>query len=150
MAISYDVIREGIVILHYWTGKVTRDDIVAYRYGWLTDPRIKRGASILIDARESLFGVSPEKMRAIVDLLYESSFPITHIKNYALLVNPLTYRLARVQQAIGHLDANSIATFTVFDAACVWLGLDSTMVTTQLELIRKAPPSLPRPLAHSI
>ncbi|MBX3305443.1 MAG: hypothetical protein KF751_05245 [Nitrospira sp.] len=143
MAISYDVIREGMVILQYWTGKVTRDDIVAYRYGCLTDPRIKRGASILIDARESLFGVSPEKMRAIVDLLYESSFLITHIKNYAPLVNPLTYRLARVQEAIGHLDANSIATFTVLDAACLWLGLDGTMVTSQLELIRKAPPPLP-------
>lgn len=72
MAVIYDVIEDGKVVLQYWHGKVTRDDIVAHEHQYLADPRIKPGASVLVDAREAHCGITAENVRGTVDGLYST------------------------------------------------------------------------------
>ena len=70
MPVTYDVIEDGTVVLEYWRGAVTRDDIMAHEHRHLMDARISPGASVLVDAREAHFGITHEEVRDIVDGLY--------------------------------------------------------------------------------
>lgn len=141
MAISYGVIQNGSIVLQYWTGSVTRDDIIVQQHDCLSDPRIKPNTSVLIDATETLFGLTPEKMRDIVNVLFSTALHSPTIKNFVLLVNPLTYRLAHVQEATAHLYGTPVRAFTSLHEACACLELDTKMVTSQLERIRHAGPA---------
>ena len=70
MSVTYDVIEDGRVVLQYWSGAVSRDDLVVHEQQHLTDPRIKSHASVLVDAREAYFGVTQEEVGDIVNCLY--------------------------------------------------------------------------------
>ena len=143
MATSYDVIQDGRVVLQYWSGSMTADDIAAQQHACLSEPRIKPGTSVLIDATETLFGLTPERMRDIMAVLSNTTFHPQNIKNFALLVNSLTYRLARTQEATAHLYGTPVCAFTILDEACMWLELDAKMVTAQLDRIKRAGPAFP-------
>jgi hypothetical protein len=95
MSVTYDVMEDGTVMLECWSGKVTRDDLLAHENQHLTDPRIKLGASVLVDAREAHFAVTQEEVGDIVNGLYAAYRQPPKIKKRALLVNDLIYPLSR-------------------------------------------------------
>ncbi|MBL8075464.1 MAG: hypothetical protein JNL29_13945 [Nitrospira sp.] len=53
------------MVLQYWSGKVTRDDVVVHEHQHLRDLRIAPGASVLVDARTAYLGATPDNVRAI-------------------------------------------------------------------------------------
>ncbi len=144
MPITYDVIADGRVVLQYWHGRVTRDDIVVHERRQLSDPRIAPGASVLVDARAAHCGITAEEVRDLVDGLYAAYAPPLKIKKCALLINTPAYPMAQAYEKSGSKYGISVIAFTFLDGACAWLGLDATMVTSHLERIKKgrtAPPS---------
>lgn len=138
MPVTYDVIEDGTVVLEYWSGKVTRDDLVAHENQHLADPRIKIDASVLVDARAAHFEVTPEKVRDTVNGLYANYRRPLNIKKCALLVNDLTYSLARAYEKNAGPYGIRVIAFSSLDIACTWLGLDTKLVGSHLEKIRKA------------
>lgn len=143
MAITYDVIEQGTVVLQYWTGKVTRDDVVAHEHQHLRDLRITPGASVLVDARTAYWGTMADNMRAIVDSLYATYPHPLNIQKCALLVNPQTYPLARACEKNADKYGMSIMVFTFLNGACAWLALDPAMIKPHLERIKKSCAALP-------
>lgn len=94
MPVIYAMIEDSKVALQYWSGRVTRDDMVTHERHHLMDPRITPGASVLVDARESHCGLTQEEVHEVIDALY-ANFPTPlRIKTCAFLVNAQTYALA--------------------------------------------------------
>lgn len=144
MSVTYDVITDGTVVLEYWTGRVTREDLVAHERQHLTDPRIKPGASVLVDARAAHLGITQEEVRDLVNGLYALYRQPLNIKKCALLVNDLTYPLARAYEKSAEKYGISVIAFHALDVASAWLGLDARMIVTHLEKIKQAQP-VPHP-----
>ena len=143
MAATYDVIENGRVVLQYWSGKVTRDNVVTHEHQHLTDPRITPGASVLVDAREAEFGIAANEVRDIMDSLYGSFPRPLRIKKCALLVNSQTYPLAQAYEKEGITYGISAIAFSNLAIACTWLGLDAKIVESHLERIKKSCAVLP-------
>jgi hypothetical protein len=143
MTITYDVIAQGTVVLEYWSGPVTRDDIVKHEHQHLSDPRIKPGASVLVDAKEAYCGITPEEVRDIVDSLYAAYPRPLNIRRCALLLNMQTYPLVRAYAKSADKYDISVIAFTFLSGACAWLGLDVQMVKSHLERIMKSRAALP-------
>lgn len=144
MAVTYDVILEGRMVLEYWSGKVTRDDVVEHERRHLADPRIILGASVLIDANEAYFGIAEKEVREIMDSLYGSFPRPLRIKKCALLVNSQTYPLAQAYEKEGITYGISAIAFSNLAIACTWLGLDAKIVESHLERIKKIQAALPQ------
>ncbi len=107
MSVTYDVIEDGSVVLQHWNGAVTRDDLMVHEQQHLTDPRIKPGASVLVDAREAYFGITQEEVGDIVNCLYALSRHPLKIQKCALLVNVPTLPLARAyEKSVNKEDMN--------------------------------------------
>ncbi len=138
MPVTYDVIEQGEVVLQYWSGTVSRDDLVAHENHHLADPRIMLGASVLVDARAALFGMTQEEVRDIIDSLYAAVPPPLNIKKCALLVNFETYPLAQAYEKGMEKYGISAIAFSFLNGACAWLGLDAERVTPQLEKLKGA------------
>ncbi|MBX3328155.1 MAG: hypothetical protein U0223_07680 [Nitrospira sp.] len=143
MAVIYDVIEHGKVVLQHWSGKVTRQDITTHEHQHLMDARISPGASVLVDAREAHFGITQEEVRDIVDGLYASFPHPLRIKQCAIVVSSQTYPLAQAYEKSASTYGIRGIAFTFLSEACTWLGLDAKMVTSQLERIKKTGPALP-------
>ncbi len=92
MPLTSDVIEHGKVVLQYWSGQVTGDEVVAHEQHHLADPRIEPGASVLIDAREAHCEIRVEDIRAIVNGLYAvSRRPLTSRRvhsSFTLTITP--------------------------------------------------------------
>lgn len=138
MSVTYDVIENGTVVLEYWSGQVTGEDLVTHEKQHLTDPRIMPGASVLVEARQAYFGITTEEAGDLVNGLYALYRQPLKIKKCALLVNDLTYPLARAYEKSGAKHGISVIAFHALDVACPWLGLDTKLVASHLEKIRKA------------
>ncbi|HMS86714.1 MAG TPA: hypothetical protein PKD12_24180 [Nitrospira sp.] len=144
MAVTYDVVDDGRVVLQYWSGQVTRDEVVAHEHQHLTDPRITPRASVIVDARQAQFGIAEHEVRDIIDGLYALYPHPLKIKKCALLVNDVTYPLAQAYEASGGKYGLNIVAFHSLDIACTWLGLDAKMVSSHLERLRQVRAALPR------
>ncbi|HMS85830.1 MAG TPA: hypothetical protein PKD12_19470 [Nitrospira sp.] len=91
MPVTYDVIEDGTVVLEYWSGQVTREDLVTHEKQHLTDPRIMPGASVLVGARQAHLGIMQDAVGDLVNGLYADYRRPLNIKKCALPVNDLSY-----------------------------------------------------------
>ena len=46
---NYAVLNSGSVVVEFWTGPVTHDELLAHERRHLSDPLIKAGASVLVE-----------------------------------------------------------------------------------------------------
>lgn len=144
MPVTYDVIEDGTVVLEYWRGAVTRDDIMAHEHRHLMDARISPGGSVLVDAREAHFGITHEEVRDIVDGLYAGFRHTLRIKQCAIVVNSQTYPVAQAYEKSARTYDISAIAFSDLGIACTWLGIDAMMINSHLERIKKVPVALPQ------
>lgn len=139
MSVTYDVIEDGRVVLEYGRGAVTRDDLVVHEQQHLADPRIKSGASVLVDARDAYFGITQEEVGDIVNGLYAVYRHPLKIKKCVLLVNDLTFPLARAYEKSVHKYGIDVIAFCFVDIACQWLGVNTDRIASHLDRLTKAP-----------
>lgn len=132
---NYAVLNEGSVVVEFWTGQVTHDELLAHERRHLSDPSIKVGASVLIDAERAQFGTTVEEVKEVADL-YGQVIGRLKVGRMALLVNKETYERALVflKEVEGY--GVKVIVFNSLDIACTWLGLDVNMARNQLQILK--------------
>lgn len=132
---SYAVLNGGSVVVEFWIGQVTHDELLAHERRHLSDPSVKAGASVLVDAQRANFGTTVEEIKDIADL-YGRVIGKLKVSRMALLVNKETYERALVflKEVEGY--SVKVIVFNSLDIACTWLGLDVNVARTQLQALQ--------------
>ncbi len=132
---NYAVSNDGSVVVEFWTGQVTQEEVLAHERLHLSDPAVKAGASVLIDAERAQFGTTVEEIKDIVDL-YGQVIGKLKVSRMALLVNKETYERALVFLKDVEGYGVKVIVFSSLDIACTWLGLDVNVARTQLQILQ--------------
>lgn len=132
---NYAVLNGGSLVVEFWTGQVTHDDLLAHERRHLSDTSVKAGASVLIDAERAHFGITVEEIKEIADL-YGQVIGKLKVSRMALLVNKETYERALVflKEVEGY--GVKVIVFNSLDIACAWLGLDVNVARKQLQILK--------------
>lgn len=145
---AYAVLNNGSVVVEFWTGQVSQEEVLAHERLHLSDPLIKAEASVLIDAQRAHFGTTVEEIKKISDLYGQVNGKLK-VSRMALLVNHDTYERALVflKQVEGY--GVKVIVFNSLDIACTWLGLDAHVARTQLQVLREQSAQVDAPSARS-
>jgi len=132
---SYVVLNDGHVVVEFWTGQVTHAELLAHEHRHLSDPSIKAGAAVLVDAERAQFGTTTDEIKDVV-ALYGQVVGRLKVGRMALLVNKETYQRALVflKEVEGY--GVKVIVFSTLDVACTWLGLDVEFVRNELHTLR--------------
>jgi hypothetical protein len=131
----YAVIDDGRIVVEFWTGEVTHDELLAHERRHLSDPLIKAGASVLVDAERAQFGTTTDEIKDVV-ALYGQIVGRLKVGRMALLVNKETYQRALIflKEVEGY--GVKVIVFSTLDVACTWLGLDVHVARKQLQTLQ--------------
>lgn len=132
---TYAVINDGSMVVEFWTGQVTHDELLAHERRHLSDPLIKAGASVLVDAQRARFGTTEEEI-ADIAVLYSRVVGKLKVTRMALLVNNETYERALVFMKEVEGYGVKVIIFNSLDIACTWLGLDVNLARKQLQALQ--------------
>ncbi|MCS6283925.1 MAG: hypothetical protein H8K08_00745 [Nitrospira sp.] len=132
---TYAVINDGSMVVEFWTGQVTHDELLAHERRHLSDPLIKAGASVLVDAQRARFGTTEEEI-ADIAVLYSRVVGKLKVTRMALLVNNETYERALVFMKEVEGYGVKVIIFNSLDIACTWLGLDVNVARKQLQALQ--------------
>lgn len=132
---NYAVLNEGSVVVEFWKGQVTHAEVLAHEQRHLSDPSIKVGAAVLVDAEMAYFGTTIDEVKEIADL-YGQVIGRLKVGRMALLVNKEAYERALVflKEAEGY--GVKVIVFNFLDIACTWLGLDVHVARRQLNILK--------------
>lgn len=131
----YAVVNDGRVVVEFWTGQVTHDELMAHEQRHLRDPFIQAGASVLVDAERAQFGTTTEEIKELA-ALYGRAAGSLKVGRIALLVSKETYQRALVllKEVEGY--GVKVIVFSTLGVACTWLGLDVEMARRQLQTLQ--------------
>ncbi len=132
---KYAVLNDGHVVVEFWTGQVTHDELLAHEQRHLSDPNVKAGAAVLVDAERAQFGTTTDEIKDIV-ALYGHVVGRLNVARMALLVNNETYERALVFMKEVEGYGVKVIVFSMLDVACTWLGLDVGVVRNELLTLR--------------
>jgi hypothetical protein len=132
---NYAVLNEGSVVVEFWTGPVTHEELLAHERRHLSDPSVKPGAAVLVDAERAHFGTTVDEVKELAEL-YGQVIGRLKVGRMALLVNKETYERALVllKEAEGY--GVKVIVFNSIDIACTWLGLDVNVARAQLQTLQ--------------
>ena len=121
--------------MEFWTGQVAQAELLAHQRRHLSNPLVKPGASVLVDAERTQFGTTIEQVKDIA-ALYGQTIGRLKVGRMALLVNKETYERALVflKEAEGY--GVKVIVFNSIDIACTWLDLDVNEARNQLQALR--------------
>ena len=132
---NYAVLNSGSVVVEFWTGPVTHEELLAHERRHLSDPSVKPGAAVLVDAERAHFGTTIDEVKELADL-YGQVIGRLKVGRIALLVNRETYERALVflKEVEGY--GVKVIVFNSLDIACTWLGLDVNVARKQLQALQ--------------
>lgn len=132
---NYAVLNDGSAVVEFWTGQVTHDELLAHERRHLSDPSVKPGAAVLVDAERAHFGTTIDEVKELADL-YGQVIGRLKVGRMALLVNKETYERALVflKEVEGY--GVKVIVFNSLDIACTWLGLDVNVARNQLQILK--------------
>ena len=135
MPVEYVVLNQGALVLEFWTGTISHDEVLAHERRHLSDSSIAPGASVLVDAIRASFETTLEQVYEVTDL-YRRSGKKLRVGKSAILVNQLAYDRARVYERQASDCGVTVILFNSLDVACIWLGIDSQTARKELEKLR--------------
>ena len=135
MPVEYVVLNQGALVVELWMGTISHDEVLAHERQHLSDSSIARGASVLVDAVNALFETTTEAVHEVTDL-YRRSGEKLRVGKSAILVNRLAYDRARVYEKQASDYGVTVVLFNSLDVACIWLGMNVTMASKELEKLR--------------
>lgn len=135
MPVKYVVLNQGTMVVELWTGTISHDEVLAHERRHLSDSSIARGASVLVDATSASFETTPEAVHEVTDL-YRRFGEKLRVGSSAILVNASAYDRARLYERQATDLGVRVILFNSLDVACVWLGIDVTVASTELKKLR--------------
>jgi hypothetical protein len=135
MPVEYVVLNQGALVLEYWTGTISHDEVLAHERRHLSDSSIARGASVLVDATSASFETTSEAVHEVTDL-YRRSGEKLRVGKSSVLVNESAYDRARLYERQATDLGVRVILFNSLEVACVWLGIDATTACTELKKLQ--------------
>ena len=130
MANEYGVFNQGSVVLEYWNGVITLDELLKHELQQREDALIEKQSMVIVDCRDALFDVDQAGVEIFSQrILARQAY--TFIK-VALLINANTWELASNYSDYFWGSDNLVMSFHSLEAASVWLELDSKNVEKRL------------------
>ena len=135
MPVTYVVLNQGSLVLELWTGMVSHEEVLTHERQHLSDASIAHGASVLVYATGASIKTTTGSVHEVTDL-YRRSIEKLRVGKAALLVNELTYDLARVYEKQSIDLGLRVILFNSLDVACTWVGVDDTRAREAFEQLR--------------
>jgi hypothetical protein len=131
----YSVLNDSNLVMEFWMGHVTQQEILAHERRHLNDPLIQPGASVLVDAMQASFESTVDEVKKIAGL-YSRVAGRLKVGRVAILVNRDAYERALVflKEVQGY--GVNVIVFSSLDIACTWLGIDAAIARAELRLLR--------------
>ncbi|MGR6873178.1 hypothetical protein ACU6U9_12915 [Pseudomonas sp. HK3] len=130
MANDYGVFNQGAVVLEYWSGVITLDELLKHELQQSEDSLIQKCSMVLVDCRDALFKVDQTGVKIFSQhILARQKYTF---KKVALLINPNTWDIASDYSEQFWGSDNTVMAFHSLDAASVWLDLDGHNVEKRL------------------
>lgn len=131
----YIVLNDGNLVVEFWVGHVTQEEILEHERRHLNDSLIQPGASVLVDAMRASFESTVDEVKEIAGL-YSRVTGRLKVGRMALLVNKDAYERALVfLKEVQEYGVNVIV-FSSLDIACTWLGINAEIARTELSLLQ--------------
>jgi hypothetical protein len=135
MPVEYVVLNQGTLVLEWWTGTISHEEVLAHERRHLSDSSIARGASVLANAMSASFETTPEQVHEVVDL-YRRFAETLRVGKVAILVDETAYGRAQLYaKQVADLGLRVIL-LSSLDVACKWVGADVLMVYKELDKLR--------------
>jgi hypothetical protein len=133
MPVKYIVVDNGNLVIERWKGKISDAERLEHERQQLKDRSIKRGARVLVDARQASFRETTlNGLHELTDLYVKLQSRLTASK-CALLVSDKDWPLAKAFETGADKRGLTIITFNELSTACSWLGIDLRMVRDHLK-----------------
>jgi hypothetical protein len=124
MPVKYIVVDNGNLVIERWVGTVSHAELLEHERQHLDDRSIKRGAKVLVDARDASFPeTTADGFREVADL-YVKLRTMASTSKCALLVSNQTWPQAKALETGGEKYGVTIIMFNELSTACAWLGID--------------------------
>jgi hypothetical protein len=135
MPVEYVVLNQGTLVLEWWTGTISHEEVLAHERRHLSDSSIARGASVLANAISASFETTPEQVHEVVDL-YRRFAGTLRVGKVAVLAEESAYGRAQLYASQATGLGLRVILFNSIDVACRWLGADISMVHKELDKLR--------------
>lgn len=135
MANEYGVFNQGAVVLEFWSGVITLDELLAHELEQSQDLTIKDAAIVVADCRDAHFKLDK------FDILSISQSTLArdgyHKKKIAIIINADTWDIANDYSEQFWGTGNEVFCFHSIEAASAWLGLDSKNLQKRFATLKK-------------
>jgi hypothetical protein len=124
MANEYGVFNQGTVVLEYWCGAVTLEELLEHESEQSEDAIIQSASMVIADCRDAFFQLDQTGVATISQsTLSREGYSQ---KKVALIINPDTWDIANDYSEQFWGTSNDVLCFHGIEAASAWLDLDST------------------------
>jgi hypothetical protein len=135
MPVDYVVLNQGTLVLEWWTGTISHEEVLSHERRHLSDSSIARGASVLANAMSASFETTQEQVHEVVDL-YRRVPEMLRVGKVAVLVDELAYGRAQLYAKQAADLGLRVILLNSLDVACKWVGADVLMVYKELDKLR--------------
>jgi hypothetical protein len=135
MPVEYVVLNQGTLVLEWWTGTISHEEVLSHERRHLSDSSIARGASVLANAMSASFETTQEQVHEVVDL-YRRFAETLRMGKVAVLVDELAYGRAQLYAKQTADLGLRVILLSSLDVACKWVGADVLMVYKELDKLR--------------
>lgn len=130
MASEYGVFNQGTVVLEYWRGEITLEEMLHHETIQRQDVLIHNQSILVADCRDAVFQLSETCIEQLSRVILDRTGDAPH--KVALIINPDTWDLATDYSQKMWSFNKEVMAFHSLDAASVWLDLDSKNLQKRL------------------
>ncbi|MAX24426.1 MAG: hypothetical protein CMJ19_07965 [Phycisphaeraceae bacterium] len=133
---DYEVIHDGQLVVEYWAGAVTCDEILEHEKIHLADTSIMKHARCLVDMRNITSELSIKDIQEVVDMNMACLDAPKHLKIAIVCTDSRVYRQSQIFELSLFKHGVSIITFTSLSVACAWLDVDVVQVESTIDQLK--------------
>lgn len=130
MASEFGVFNQGSVILEYWYGNITLEEMLQHEVVQSQDTLIHNQSILVADCRDAVFELSENDLEQLSQAVLERTRDVPH--KVALIINPDTWDLASDYSQRMWPFNKEVMAFHSLDSASIWLDLDSKNLQKRL------------------
>ncbi|MFG0248587.1 MAG: hypothetical protein ACF8OB_06850 [Phycisphaeraceae bacterium JB051] len=132
----YSVLNDGNLVVEYWAGQVSSDEIIEHEIEHTSDPSIKNQSVCLVDGRNAAFDLTREQIQQMADFSNMAPYGQRHTKVAIVCSDSTAYRQSQLYELSMCKQGVSLITFTNMAVACAWLNVDLTLVECAVDQLK--------------
>lgn len=115
------MLNQGTLVLEWWTGTISHEEVLSHERRHLSDSSIARGAYVLANVMSASFETKQEQVHEVVDL-YRLFTETLRVGKVAVLVDESSYGRAQLYAKQAADLGLRVILLSSLDVACKWLG----------------------------